>query len=99
MKVLKSVAGLAALGVLAGCMEAPVTGSSGNRLDVEAYDAAVASIGCALVTDADYGAVEFQAGMTREEVLALTQRKLSRGQAVQLETGGIRLTTGACAVA
>lgn len=98
MNTIRLVTGLAALGVLAGCMEAPVSGSRGAPLDIAAYEAAVHSIGCELVTDADYGAVEFQAGMTREDVLAITQRRLNREQAVRLDSGGVRLTTGACAV-
>jgi len=98
MSGLRLASGLAALTALAGCMEAPVSSSSGAALDIAAYESAVHSIGCELVSEADYGAVEFQAGMTREDVLAITQRRLNREQAVRLETGGVRLTTGACAV-
>ncbi|TNF22011.1 MAG: hypothetical protein EP318_05175 [Rhodobacteraceae bacterium] len=97
MNTLRLVTGLAALGALAGCMEAPVAGARGAPLDIAAYEAAVHSIGCELVSEADYGAVEFQSGMTREDVLTITQQRLAREQAVRLETGGVRLITGACA--
>lgn len=64
---------------------------------VAAYDAAVASIGCNMVGESDYLAVEFQADLTREESVAFTEAKLSSGKAERLPDGGVRITSGACA--
>nr|WP_280520542.1 hypothetical protein [Phaeobacter sp. J2-8] len=75
-------------------MEVPPEGTNVDNL--AAYDEAVRSIGCTLVSDADYGAVEFQAGLTREQTIAITEQRLAREQAVRLQSGGVRLTTGAC---
>ncbi|MCA0921055.1 hypothetical protein [Pseudooceanicola nanhaiensis] len=65
--------------------------------DAEAYKAAVASIGCEMKTERDYLPVELQTGMTREQTIAMGQYLMSRDEAVPLEGGGVKLTTGACA--
>lgn len=79
---------------LAGCMSAP-EGTSPE--DVSRYQTAVASIGCEMVGESDYQPVELQAGLTREQTLAITSRMLATGKAVRMENGGVKLTTGACA--
>lgn len=80
----------------AGCMDRPVSGASGAPLDVAACDAAVRSIGCELATGSEYGAVEFQAGRTREDVVTITRGRPNREQALRVENGGVRPTKGAC---
>ena len=80
--------------VLAGC-GIPPDGTSAE--DVSRYQAAVASIGCEMVSEADYLPVELQADLTREQSTAITSYMLSTGQAERLPNGGVKLTTGACA--
>ncbi|WP_417523816.1 hypothetical protein [Marinovum sp.] len=80
---------------LAGCMDMPPSGTGIE--DLAAYDAAVATVGCQLVTEADYGAVQFQAGLTREQTIAITEQRLARDEAVRLDSGGVRLISGSCA--
>jgi hypothetical protein len=65
--------------------------------DIANYEAAVASIGCDLVTEPDYLAVGIQTGLSREQLLGITQYQLAADRAVSLPEGGIKLTTGACA--
>ena len=87
--------GLAALGlVLAGCALPPEGVTQQNISD---YEAAVASIGCVLKHESDYLPVELQAGLTRQQVLDITKYELAADRAMNLETGGVKLTTGACA--
>ena len=80
---------------LAGCLDIPPEGTNAEM--IANYDAAVASLGCTLSSDADYGAVEFQAGITRAQAVSISEYKLARDEAVKLENGGIRLTSGSCA--
>ena len=84
------VAGLS----LAGCALPP---EGVSREKIAAYEAAVASIGCVLKHESDYLPVELQAGLTREQTLAITKYELAADRAVNLEDGGVKLTTGACA--
>ncbi len=65
--------------------------------DVTSFETAVASIGCVLKTEADYLPVELQTGLSREQTQAMASYVLSTDRAVNLEGGGIKLTTGACA--
>ncbi|MFO7772274.1 MAG: hypothetical protein R6V38_13205 [Roseovarius gahaiensis] len=65
--------------------------------DIAEYELAVATIGCQLVTEADYQPVELQAGLTREQTTAITSYLLSTDKAERLPDGGVTLTTGACA--
>lgn len=85
---------LATLGLLAACAIPPQGVSAQN---IAEFDAAVASVGCRLVTESDYLPVELQTGLTREQVLDIAKYKLAADQAESLEEGGIVLTTGACA--
>ena len=87
------------LAVLAACDDIAGVPSSGGAITSEMrqdYLAAVASIGCTLRDERQYSAVEFQAGLTREQSVALTEQYLSRGQAVREEDNVVRLTTGPC---
>ena len=45
--------------------------------DVAQYDAAVASLGCTIVTEPDYLAAEMQTGLSRAQLLDITAYKLS----------------------
>ncbi len=65
--------------------------------DISEYELAVSSIGCQMVTEADYQPVELQAGLTREQSKAITSYMLATGKAERLPEGGVKLTTGACA--
>ncbi len=65
--------------------------------DLAAYDAAVTSVGCTLETDRQYLPVELQTGLTREQLIEISQYKLAVEEAVSLENGGVKLVTGACA--
>ena len=80
--------------VLAACA-VPPQGTSPQ--DIANYEAAVASIGCRLVTEPDYLAVGLQAGLSREQLLGITQYQLAADRAESLPEGGIKLTTGVCA--
>ena len=79
---------------LAGCAMPP-EGIGEEQLAF--YDEAVASIGCDLRFESDYLPVEFQTGLTREQVIGISQYKLATEEAVALEDGGVRLVTGPCA--
>lgn len=86
---------------LSGCVESGIgmlgiPPASVNPSDIANYEAAVASIGCNLITEADYEPVEIQTGLTREQVLNITQFELDAGKAARIETGGVQLQTGAC---
>ncbi len=84
------VAGL----TLAGCALPP---DGVSREKIAEYEAAVASIGCVLKHESDYLPVELQAGLTREQTLAITKYQIAADRAESLEGGGVKLTTGACA--
>ncbi len=86
--------GLAAMLMLAAC-DTPPSGTTPQ--DLENYQAAVASLGCSLVTEPDYLAVAFQTGLTRDQVMEMTQFQLASRRAETLPEGGIKLTTGVCA--
>ena len=80
--------------VLAGCAMPP---QGTTPQDLANYEAAVASIGCTLVTEPDYLAVGLQTGLTREQLLGMTQYQLAARRAESLPEGGIKLITGVCA--
>ncbi|MHA7849846.1 hypothetical protein [Roseovarius sp.] len=79
---------------LAGCAMPP---EGVSPEDLNDYKTAVASIGCEMVTEADYLPVELQAGLTREQSTAITAYLLTAGEAERLDNGGVKLKTGACA--
>lgn len=68
-----------------------------SKEKIAEYEAAVASIGCEMKHESDYLPVELQAGLTREQTLAITKYQLAADRAVRLPEGGVKLTTGACA--
>lgn len=83
----------AAFAALAGC-DVPPQGT--NAEDVARFQSAVASIGCKLVGESDYLPVELQAGLTRQQTTDLVSYHLATEKAVELESGGVQLTVGAC---
>ena len=91
---MKKAFSLFAVPALVAACAAPPTGVPVDA--VSAYDDAVASIGCVMRSDKDYLPVEIQTGMTREQVIQMTAYKLANKQAVKLEDGSVKLTTGAC---
>lgn len=66
---------------------------------VAMYDAAVASVGCEMINEPHYAAVEIQTGMTREQTIEMGQYRMAAEAAEPIEGGGLRLTTGPCAPA
>ena len=85
---------LGALCAVAACQVAP-EGSTAD--DVIFFEEALATIGCRLRTDADFRTVEFQAGLTRQQVLDIAGQSLGTGRAERVEDeGGIRLIKGPC---
>ncbi|EPX80459.1 hypothetical protein Salmuc_03775 [Salipiger mucosus DSM 16094] len=65
--------------------------------DLVAFDEAVASVGCDLVSESDYLPVEFQTGMTRPMLQEIAGYRIATDKGVRLESGGFRLTSGPCA--
>ncbi|MCE8507523.1 hypothetical protein KBY22_08415 [Ruegeria pomeroyi] len=93
--------GMMGLAALAACDVAPTgEGSTGvitGEMRADYLDA-VASVGCVLRDERQYGAVDFQAGLSREQTLAITANYLSRGKAERVGDGNsIRINTGPCA--
>ena len=84
----------AALLLVTACAVPP---SGTTPQDIANDEAAVASIGCSLVTEPDYLAVGLQTGLTREQLVEMTQYQLAAKRAETLPAGGIKLTTGVCA--
>ena len=82
-----------ALALLSAC-DMPPEGVEAPQ--IANFDAAVASIGCDLVSEADYIPVELQTGMTRAQVQETAAYKISQKQGVKLSNGGFRSTVGVC---
>ncbi len=80
--------------LLSGCALPP---DGVNQQNIADYEVAVASIGCRMVSEADYLPVELQTGLTREQTRAITAYQVAAERAVKLPGGGVKLTTGACA--
>lgn len=95
MKTLTTLSLTLSAGLVLTACAVPPTGT--NAQDIANYEAAVASIGCTLVTEPDYLAVGLQTGLSREQLLAMTQYQLTARRATSLPEGGIKLTTGVCA--
>jgi hypothetical protein len=83
-----------AAALLAGCAMPP---EGTEPADLAAWDQAVASVGCSLETESDYLPVELQTGQTRALVQEIAAYKVASEEAVRLDSGGVRLITGACA--
>lgn len=88
-------AGLGVMGLVLAAACAPLPEGT-ERSDLEYFEEAVASIECELVKSADYYTVQFQAGLSREQVIEFAGYELSTGRAERLEEGGIRLIAGPC---
>lgn len=91
-----------ARGLMATLLSAAVAGCATLPNDVTAqdllnYETAVASVGCVMHGESDFLPVEFQTGLSREQVIALTQYELTLERAEKRPEGGVKLTTGACA--
>lgn len=98
--ILTRVACCAGALVLAGCDEnslAALNGATSSAEQRADYLDAVATTGCVLIDERQYKAVEFQAGLTREEAIEITQFYLAIGKAERLEEGGVKIVAGACA--
>ncbi|MEM8731730.1 MAG: hypothetical protein AAGF79_17615 [Pseudomonadota bacterium] len=91
---LKGILASAAL-MVSGCALPPEGTDPG---DVARFESAVTTVGCQLVTEADYLPVELQTGLSREQTTRLASYMVATNRAVRLSTGGIRLTTGQCAI-
>lgn len=89
------VRGVLAASLMAGAACAPLPEGTETG-DLEFFEEAVASIDCELVKSSDFYTVQFQAGLSREQVLAFASQELGSGRAVRLESGGIRLIAGPC---
>ena len=94
MKTLTTLSLALGAGLVLTACAAPPTRT--HAQDIANYEAAVASIGCSLVTEPDYLAVGLQTGLSREQLLAMTQYQLTARRATSLPEGGIKLTTGVC---
>jgi hypothetical protein len=89
-----AAAALAALPLASACALPPEGTTEADRA---AYDAAVASVGCTLRTDADYAPVELQTGLTRQQIMDISRYRVAQERAVPTPEGGVRLTAGPCA--
>lgn len=87
---------LAALPLLAACALPPEDTTEADRAN---FDAAVASVGCTLRDDSDYAPVELQTGLTREQIMAISDYRIAQERAEATPEGGVRLLTGPCAPA
>ncbi|MBP0481946.1 hypothetical protein [Sagittula salina] len=81
---------------VAGCVELGMTPKDTTPEMLATWDAAVASVGCSLVTEADYLPVELQTGLPREKIIEIAQYKVARKEAVSLPSGGVRSVVGVC---
>ena len=89
---------IAALSALTACDENAMAagGATSSAEQRDDYLAAVATTDCVLIDQRQFGAVEFQANLTREQVIEITQFYLAFGGAERMEEGGVRITTGPC---
>ena len=63
------------------------------------YDAAVASIGCDVVTERHYLPLELQTGFTREQLIEMGRYRIATDAGLPIVGGGMRLFSGDCAPA
>ena len=81
---------------LSGCLALAPSGITPEQR--EDFVLAASTIGCVMRDESDYQPVELQAGLTREQTLALVQHHLTWGGAEQLPGDqGVKIITGACA--
>jgi hypothetical protein len=93
----KTLIALTGCAALAGCVELGMAPEGTTPEILASWDAAVASVGCDLVSEADYLPVELQTGLPREKVIEIASYKIGRKEAVSLENGGVRSVVGSCA--
>lgn len=86
---------IAASLLVTGCA-LPPEGTTSS--DVAQFQSAVETVGCQLVSEAEYLPVELQTGLSRSQTTKLASFMVTTNRAVRLPTGGIRLTTGSCAL-
>lgn len=79
---------------VSGCLPTP---EGTDKDDLIFFEEAVAANNCKLVKSSDYYSVQFEAGLTREQVLEFAGYELGAGRAERLEGGGMRLIDGPCA--
>ncbi|MFW2586865.1 hypothetical protein [Sagittula sp. SSi028] len=92
-----ALAGLSLVVLTAGCVELGMAPEGTTPEILAAWDSAVASVGCSLISEKDYLPVELQTGLPREKVIEIAQYKVAREQAVSLENGGVESVVGVCA--
>ncbi|SLN42709.1 hypothetical protein ROJ8625_02095 [Roseivivax jejudonensis] len=92
---MKPARALLAASILTAACAMPPEGTTEE--DALAFDSALASLGCDLRTEPQYLAAELQTGLTRGQLLEMSEFKVDTGAAVRLEGGGVRLVTGSCA--
>ncbi|MEM6610544.1 MAG: hypothetical protein AAF689_18445, partial [Pseudomonadota bacterium] len=85
MTARRSVGLLAAMIFVSGCA-LPPEGTTAS--DVAKFEAAVATVGCQIVTEAEYLPVELQTGLSREQTTKLAAYMVTTNRAVRLSTGG-----------
>lgn len=83
-----------ALALLAGCALPP---SSVSKAQIANFETAVASIGCIIRNESDLQPVGLQAGLTRAQVDDIIAYEIAAENALPVQGGGMKLTTGACA--
>ncbi len=88
-----ALAGIAALGLVA-CTPAP---DGVERDQIALFEYAVAAQGCRIRTAQQYHTVGFEAGISREQAIAIAGYELAADRAQQLEDGTLVLTEGPCA--
>ncbi|MEM8633306.1 MAG: hypothetical protein AAGF74_18970 [Pseudomonadota bacterium] len=93
-----AAAGLALL-ALSACDDETIAALGGATSSAEQradFLTAVATTDCVLIDQRQYGAVEFQAGLSREEVIGIAQYYLTIGKAQRIEEGGVLIQAGPC---
>ncbi|MEM6482269.1 MAG: hypothetical protein AAF922_09580 [Pseudomonadota bacterium] len=88
------IGGMLAASLLATGCALPPEGTT--SADVAQFQAAVETVGCQLVSEAEYLPVELQTGLSRDQTTKLASYMVATDRAVRLSTGGIRLTTASC---
>lgn len=94
----RTLASLCAVLALAACETTTAGGGTITQEMRQDFLVAVASVGCVLRDERQYGAVDFQAGLTREQTIAIASGYLARGRAERVDDGNsIRINAGPCA--
>jgi hypothetical protein len=78
---------------VAGCTPLP---DGVTKEMMSTYDAAVASIGCDVITERHYLPLELQTGFSREQLIEMGRYRISKDAGLPIAGGGMRLYSGAC---